>query len=167
MIRAGSLCHWALLMWVPDREAMDPKGSIPRPRSKHWGRSRSQHPVKCPPDIEALSWARSWLPVRALDRKRHTLAAPGGDAGERFTGTYHIAGSLHMLSCNSLTRCLSAATLDKLGTRGTEGFRALPKEHVLKSTFNYRSKSKTLNLSFYHFATELLEPSYPEWHTII
>lgn len=115
-------------------------------RSQHGGQARSWCPVKCPPDTEAVAWARGWLPVTAVDRLWSTLAAPEGGTGEHFAGAYHITGSLHMLSCTGLMGRLSAVTLDKLGTRGTKGFRTLPNAQVLKSTFKHRSKSLTLSL---------------------
>lgn len=59
-------------------------------------------------------------------RSSHTLAAPEGGAEVLFAEAYHLAGFSHVLSCNSPVRCLLAATLDKLGTRGTEDLRTLP-----------------------------------------
>lgn len=82
----------------------------------------------------------------AVDRMRCALVAPEGGAGEHLAGAYHIAGSLNVLSCTALMGCLSAVTLDKLGTRGMKGFRTLPNVQVLKSTFKHRSKTLTLSL---------------------
>lgn len=94
-----------------------------------------------------MAWARGWLPVTAVDRLWSTLAAPEGGAGEHLAGAYHIAGSLHMLSCTGLMGVsLSSRTWQIRNQRHEKGFRTLPNAQVLKSTFKHRSKSLTLSL---------------------